>query len=350
MNLLAGVYRLTGKQDQALTLFEGLVAARRANLGPHHPETLGTQVSLALTYADTGKRARALELMEQTLSSCRAKLGEEHPETVRARYFVADLYVNAGRPDQAVPLFEQVLAYRQGRLPADHPDTLRAMTSLARAHGGAGQLDRVPPLLDDALRRLTARFGPDDPNTRRTAEVLKAVQNALDAQKRYEELRKANAPAAPNALGALREVAESRLGLGNLDGAESALAEVLVGMTSLAGDDATWETTVGIAHQCVAARQEQQPEGWRTFSSKSLLGAALLGQKNYAEAEPLLLAGYEGLRSHADALPEGVRAGRLTEALQRLVTLYEATDRKDEAARWQKELDVARARHGGTKN
>jgi hypothetical protein len=34
---------------------------------------------------------------------------------------------------------------------------------------------------------------------------------------------------------------------------------------------------------------------------------------------------------------------RLTEALERLVQLYEATDRKAEAARWRKELEAARA-------
>jgi hypothetical protein len=37
-------------------------------------------------------------------------------------------------------------------------------------------------------------------------------------------------------------------------------------------------------------------------------------------------------------IPEEVRKVRLTEALQRLVRLYEATDNKDEAAKWRKEL------------
>jgi hypothetical protein len=33
---------------------------------------------------------------------------------------------------------------------------------------------------------------------------------------------------------------------------------------------------------------------------------------------------------------------RLTEAVERLVQLYEATDRKDEAAKWRQELDGRR--------
>ena len=36
---------------------------------------------------------------------------------------------------------------------------------------------------------------------------------------------------------------------------------------------------------------------------RSMLGGALLGQKKYAEAEPLLLAGYEGMKARADKIP-----------------------------------------------
>ena len=35
--------------------------------------------------------------------------------------------------------------------------------------------------------------------------------------------------------------------------------------------------------------------------------------------------------------------GRLTDTLERLVQLYEATGKKDEAAKWRKELEEAKA-------
>jgi hypothetical protein len=79
-----------------------------------------------------------------------------------------------------------------------------------------------------------------------------------------------------------------------------------------------------------------------------MLGGCLLGQKQYAEAEPLLTAGYEGLRARAKAIPPD-RAACLIEALERLVALYEATDKKDEAARWRKERDAVKAGQGGTR-
>ena len=41
--------------------------------------------------------------------------------------------------------------------------------------------------------------------------------------------------------------------------------------------------------ECLAIREKKEPEAWTTFDTKSMLGGALLGQKKYAEAEPLLL-------------------------------------------------------------
>ena len=45
------------------------------------------------------------------------------------------------------------------------------------------------------------------------------------------------------------------------------------------------------------------PEEWETFHTQSLLGAALLGQEKYTDAEPLLLAGYDGLTEREAKIP-----------------------------------------------
>ncbi len=64
------------------------------------------------------------------------------------------------------------------------------------------------------------------------------------------------------------------------------------------------------------------------------------GQQKFAEAEPLLLAGYEGLRSRAEKIPPEDKP-RLKEALQRVVQLYEAAGRPVQAADWKIRLDGA---------
>jgi hypothetical protein len=95
----------------------------------------------------------------------------------------------------------------------------------------------------------------------------------------------------------------------------------------------------------VALREKVQPDDWRMCDAQSMLGGALLGQKKYAEAEPLLLKGYQGMKQREKKIPEQGKI-RLPEAIDRLIELYTTTDRPDEAKKWRAE----RARYPESKN
>ena len=68
-----------------------------------------------------------------------------------------------------------------------------------------------------------------------------------------------------------------------------------------------------------------------------MLGGSLLGQKKYVEAEPLLLAGYEGMKQREVKIPPEGKV-RLNETLQRLAQLCDATQRPEQAVEWRKKL------------
>jgi hypothetical protein len=57
-----------------------------------------------------------------------------------------------------------------------------------------------------------------------------------------------------------------------------------------------------------------------------------------AEAEPLLVRGYEGMKQRAAKIPI-VGKPRLAEAQERLVELYDAWDKPDQATRWRRGLE-----------
>ena len=90
--------------------------------------------------------------------------------------------------------------------------------------------------------------------------------------------------------------------------------------------------------ECLLIREKTEPDAWTTFNTKSLLGGSLLGQKNYAAAEPLLVSGYEGMKEREVKIPPQGKI-RLTEALERLVKLYDAWGKTDQAAEWRKTLE-----------
>lgn len=89
--------------------------------------------------------------------------------------------------------------------------------------------------------------------------------------------------------------------------------------------------------ECLTILDKSRPDDWQTFDARSLLGEALLDQKRFVEAEQQLVAGYEGLKNHAAAIPPEEKP-HVREALVRLVKLYEVWGKNDEVLKWRQEL------------
>ena len=70
-------------------------------------------------------------------------------------------------------------------------------------------------------------------------------------------------------------------------------------------DAGKYDEAEPVARECLALREKEIPDDWRTFNARSMLGGSLLGQKKYAEAEPLLLSGYEGMKQREEQHPPG---------------------------------------------
>jgi tetratricopeptide (TPR) repeat protein len=92
-----------------------------------------------------------------------------------------------------------------------------------------------------------------------------------------------------------------------------------------------------LLRECLAIREKIKPDDWSLFDAQSMLGEALRDQKKYPEAEKLLLSGYEGMRKRAGKIPTEEKL-RLIKELERLVLLYEAWGKQDEAKKWGTEL------------
>lgn len=60
-------------------------------------------------------------------------------------------------------------------------------------------------------------------------------------------------------------------------------------------------------------------------------------RRKFADAEPLLLSGYEGMEQRKVTIPSQDKA-QLTKAVERLVRLYEDWNKKDKAEWWRKKL------------
>ena len=321
MGNLASVYQAAGKPDLALPLFEETLKLFKAKLGPKHPDTLASMSNLASAYQAAGKMDLALPLFEETLKLQKAKLGPEHPHTLGSMNSLAVAYWQAKQLDKSIPLFEAILKRHEAKLGRDHPDTLLAMANLGVNYKDAGRLAEAIPLLEEAHRGTRKHPAPGWVGGQLLDAYTKAHDNVKLAsllQEQLAEARKALPKDSPQLAGLLAQI-----GMGLLE-------------------QKKWTEAEPLLRECLTIRDKTEPDDWRRFNTKSMLGGALLGQKKYADAEPLLLAGYEGMKKQEAKIPEQGKI-RLTEALQRLAQLYEATDKKDDAAKWRKELDWIKA-------
>jgi tetratricopeptide (TPR) repeat protein len=360
MNCLGNAYRAANQLDKALPLLEQTLAKQKEQLPPDHPATLASLNNLATTYHAAGRFAKAVPLFRELLAKCQEQLGPTHPNTLRSTYNLASAYQAAGQLDQALPLFEQAFAKSKEKLAPDHPVRLTSTRNLAGAYLAAGRPKEAIPLFEEVLA-TRQKLSPTHPltltsmnelavawlATRQTDRAVRLLEQTVAAQ------RKNPGPDDPDTLVSLHNLARAYRAAGQLDRAvplfEQALAKhqekrgpghpfTLLCLNSLAEayqQQGHFAQAERLLRQSLTLRQQKQPDAWTTFDTESLLGASLLGQGEYAQAEPLLLKGYEGMKARAGAIPGGDRK-RLAEALDRLVQLYEAWGQPDKADEWRK--------------
>ena len=368
MSNLANLYRAVGRLDEAITLHEEALKGRQVKLGPDRPETIASMNNLAVAYLAKDQVDKALPLFEQTLAKFKETLGPEHPHTLSTLNGLAMAYKHAAQLDKAIPLLEQTLAKRRAKLTADHPDTLTTMNNLAHVYQEAGQLDKALPLFEQTLAKRTEKLGPAHPETLTSMNNLARAHQAdgrLDkALPLYEEtLAKFQAklgPEHPDTLSSMANLAVAYLATKQPDKGLALFNDCLAahrqrrssdprrlgGTLALAGRELLkygyYAEAEKMLREALTIREAKLADDWTTFLTQSQLGASLLRQKRYAEAERLLAQGYEGMKAREKAIPPQAKM-RLVEALERLVQLYDAAGKADEAAKWRQAFEAARS-------
>ncbi len=115
---------------------------------------------------------------------------------------------------------------------------------------------------------------------------------------------------------------------------ESETAQAMVFLATLYLGVGEFREAEPLVREALEIRLKIEPDDWKTFNTRSILGGVLLGQKNYSDAEPYLVKGFEGMKSREKNIPpQG--STRIPESLDRLIEIYKATNKPDEVKKYE---------------
>jgi len=311
LNDLGVVQRQLGNPAAAEPLLVESLATRRRLLGNENNEVAITLVELARVMRDRGRAAEAEAPIREALAIREKIFGDEHRETATSKSELGLLLLERGDLTGAEPPLRENVATSERVLGPDHPNVAAAKGSLAEVLIAKGDVEEAERLLRESLAIERHVFGE---NHLQYATALNDLASAVEVQGRLNEAQSLFEQA----------VAIARDRLGEQHPRLASMVLNLARVQIARGHGAATETAL---RQVLTVRERVMPSGdWHVAQARSLLGASLLVQKRYAEAEPLMVAADSGL----EPLP-GPQGRERAANRARLVTVYEQLGRPRQA-------------------
>lgn len=233
---LAGNIAGIGKGDfkRAAPLIEESLAIRREVLGPNHPDTALSLNDLAVVRLGLDDFAGAERLYKESLDVTKRAYGDEHPEVAVVIENIGGVYYRTNRFKESLAQLDQALAMRRKILGDSHTAVTRTLLNKGTVATAAGDLAAAETAFSESLPRFRRELGDDHP------DVATALLNWARATWKRND----------------------------------------------------WVRTERLCREALAIRLRGQGKSHPGVGEAQVaLGRALVGQRRFEEAEPLLVEG-----------------------------------------------------------
>jgi serine/threonine protein kinase/tetratricopeptide (TPR) repeat protein len=319
-NTIGNIYAALGDFQNAELMARNALALRRSDTTVQPADLAESHFDLAHHLWRQGKLAEAEQVAREGLSLATTSVGMKDPLVAKSLAQLGVIVQDQGRLVEAEDLFRESLTMRKQLLGNKHPTVAQALNALS----GVLALEGKQAEAEKVNREALTAFGWYKPGDHSDDDSL--YGRGLDF---FDKGSLAEAEAC------FRHAVEiRRKNKHDLDVAISALANTLRRQQKFSEAEPLFR-------ECIAMRETNCPNAWYTFFTRLRLGATLMGKRNYDEAEPLLISGYEGMRQRESGIRDRYQV--LEESIQTLVQLFEATSRFEKAAEWRTKLTVVQA-------
>ena len=354
---LALAYHLAGQNEKAVvTQGKGLeLLSLQERRGVMYPATL---VGYLLKQGD---RAAADGVMAETVEMFREALGQSNLTPALDFYEAGLILVSSGHYAMAERVLLEAVELNRELLGDGHERVATSLQGLGDAYHMQGKRDLAESAYRAVLAMRRELLGDDDllvgDTTRalgmtlcgagRTSEAASTLREALGI---YRRLGASDIPAA---LSTQRILAEAMMKLGDTDAAVPLARDALAKTIALYGDHHLQSVlamcTLGwllveqggldeaesLLRKCVgvcARLRFPEEQAWLAGEADGTLGYCLLAMRRFEEAESLLLGSYSMIQAGRGDSYLGTRT-----ALDRIIALYEAWGKPEQATEWRTE-------------
>ncbi|MCP4249280.1 MAG: serine/threonine protein kinase [bacterium] len=396
MSLLAEALRGKGAPAAAEPYCRKAVDLKPELLGDGHPEVASALAFQGMVLIDTGDYAAAESVYREALDIYERTVSERHPDRIKATDSLAHVLKKLGRYPEAEALYRQALALHRSVHGDWHPETARCLNNLASLLHATGQYPEAEELYHESLAVNRRAFGETHEYVAGTLANLAALSHvqgkyaeAASAQREALALqREIRGPRHPVVATSLHNLGLMLRNLDELGEAEQNLREALsirreslgdghplqgktlCALASVHSRQQRYDEAAALLEEALTINREALPPGHPDLSEPlAALGICLLKQQSPLEAEPLLREAFDIRQTslpaghwltattacslgdclialerfdEADALltqsfdslrtARGIEDRLTQRVLHRLIALYEAWDRAEQAA------------------
>jgi eukaryotic-like serine/threonine-protein kinase len=328
LDLLSDLYVKQGKLDAAAALVK------------KRGDATSSVANLADLYEKQGNPKKAEELLFERLNTQRRTLGDADLATMASMSALGDSYSMHGEFEKAEQTFTELWKIQTKALGGNYPDTRFTLGKLAQLFVDDGRdaqsrgetekaqqrYSRGEELLNQLLQlSLSVSADQEQASSRQVRHRLAQMfvgQGRFDkAEEQFEAMQAIQRSIPSGVETPMFRVITSQLAWTRLHQGKYALAEQDLRIVSV----------------------NPKSDNFYLYNWKNILGASLVGQKRFAEAEPHLLDAYAGTRRKPEPAAGanfGLARFTLEESGQWIVRLYQDWGKPEKVAEWRARTQV----------
>ncbi|MHC5064559.1 MAG: serine/threonine-protein kinase [Planctomycetota bacterium] len=361
----ANSYLSLRQPEKAMPILVGILESSQDELGPTHSVILSARHSLGMTLSNIGKLAEAIECLNQVLEQRLILDGPDSETVAETRQVLGSTLLEAGELEAAERELRAASRYFRAQLNAlsradeVNPKLSRKVvqtdTALAMALYTGGKNEAAENIARPAWELARSDLGEDDPATALAGGVLANIlamlgnfdQAVEHAERLLEFNRRRFGADSPSTLASQSKLGAVLLQAGRTSEALEQMRAAWAG--TVRNGDRSMDALISLYNLAgTLERHGELEESLRSFDEVFIRCEGLLPETHWLYGQ--IRKGYgtllRRLQRYEEAELESLAALELMEAqlgpdhqrvqkvLEELVTLYQAWDRPDEAARY----------------